>query len=164
MVNPNDLVIELASTSGDYIYLKIPNHPYADKKGYILEHRFVMEKYLGRFLLSKEIVHHIDEIKTNNVISNLEIHTSSSHAKHHNPKKRLVLECIVCGIVFERIPSQIKRKGKKHSFCSISCSSKFYNPPVNVPHGTDNAYTYHGCRCVLCKDAHTRTARRRRTG
>ena len=42
------------------------------KKGsYVMEHILVMEKYLGRFLKSIEMVHHIDEDRSNNDISNL---------------------------------------------------------------------------------------------
>ena len=38
---------------------------------YILEHRLVMEKYLGRKLDKKEYVHHIDHNRENNNIENL---------------------------------------------------------------------------------------------
>src|SRR3990167_5537225 len=39
----------------------------------ILEHREVMEKYLGRKLGIKEIIHHIDTNKQNNNINNLQL-------------------------------------------------------------------------------------------
>lgn len=46
-------------------------------------HRVVMEKHLGRRLGSDEVVHHKDEDKHNNHISNLEVMTRSEHAKLH---------------------------------------------------------------------------------
>ena len=49
----------------------------------IREHRYVMEKYLGRKLESSEIVHHIDGDGLNNDIGNLEVMTRSEHTKHH---------------------------------------------------------------------------------
>ena len=47
------------------------------------EHRYVMEQHLGRKLLHNEIVHHIDENKSNNNISNLQIMSKSEHSKLH---------------------------------------------------------------------------------
>ena len=47
------------------------------------EHRYVMEKVLGRKLLSSEIVHHIDLNKQNNDASNLIALSRAEHAKIH---------------------------------------------------------------------------------
>ena len=46
---------------------------------YMLEHRFVMEKHLGRKLKKDEIVHHIDGDRQNNNVENLEILSPSGH-------------------------------------------------------------------------------------
>lgn len=53
-----------------------------------LEHHYIMERQLGRRLTGAEVVHHIDGNKLNNDPRNLELHTRSSHAKHHYSRKR----------------------------------------------------------------------------
>ena len=47
----------------------------------VREHRYVMEKHIGRKLKSSEHVHHIDGNSFNNHISNLIILTNSEHQK-----------------------------------------------------------------------------------
>jgi len=56
------------------------------------EHILVMEKYLGRFIDITECVHHINEIKTDNQIENLQLLTISEHAKLHSKKNYSNLE------------------------------------------------------------------------
>ena len=53
-----------------------------DNKGRSV-HVVVMEEYIGRKVYKNEVVHHKNEIKTDNDISNLELMTKSEHARHH---------------------------------------------------------------------------------
>lgn len=50
----------------------------------VLQHRHFMELHLERKLDSSEIVHHINEVKDDNRIENLQIMSRSEHAKHHD--------------------------------------------------------------------------------
>ncbi len=53
-----------------YVEIFAPKHPRARCK-FVLEHRLVMEKDVGRFLRAEEVVHHKDGNKKNNKINNL---------------------------------------------------------------------------------------------
>lgn len=80
-------------TKNGYVYILNKEHPNCNKRGFVLEHRLVIEKQLGRYLTNEEIVHHINENKSDNRIENLQIVTNSEHTKLHN------LERIRLGIV-----------------------------------------------------------------
>jgi hypothetical protein len=53
-----------------------------------LQHRLVMEKHLGRILLSTEVVHHKDEDKKNNNIDNLILFNSENEHRAYHKFKR----------------------------------------------------------------------------
>ncbi len=67
-----------------YVFVYQPLHPRADKKGYIKRANLVMEKHLDRFLKKGEIVHHINEIKTDDRIENFKLFPNQSkYQKFH---------------------------------------------------------------------------------
>lgn len=66
-----------------YVRIYFPSHPKADKRGWILEHDLIMECNLGRWLDNNEVVHHINGIKDDNRLKNLQLMTRSEHAKLH---------------------------------------------------------------------------------
>ena len=72
-----------------YIRVKQEDHPYKDNLGYVLLHRLVMEKSLGRYLkYPDEIVHHRDGNIRNNEICNLEVVSTQEHHARHPEKIR----------------------------------------------------------------------------
>lgn len=114
-----------------YWYIHRPDHPLAGKQGYIAEHRLVMEAHIKRFLQRGEVVHHINHIKTDNRIENLELFSSpGQHTKYAHPevgykggairaatvlaqRKRVI--CKACGVEFRLPPSRTT------IFCSRKC-------------------------------------------
>lgn len=74
---------------GGYVYEFAPAHPLANTWGFVAQHRLVAESMIGRSLVQsedpkvRECVHHIDEDRTNNHPSNLQVLTFSEHRSLH---------------------------------------------------------------------------------
>jgi hypothetical protein len=67
----------------NYWYILMPEHPNANKQGYVAEHIFIMAKKLGRALVAGEVVHHRNRNKEDNRIENLKLTTVYLHPSEH---------------------------------------------------------------------------------
>lgn len=90
------------TTTEGYVLIYVPDHPFCMKsnsyRGWAFEHRYIIEKELGRKLDRNEHVHHIDKNKSNNTRSNLEIIDAKAHTALHHPAKHIAPHtCKQCG-------------------------------------------------------------------
>jgi len=69
-----------------YWWIYIPDHYRAKQGGYVKLADLIIEKKIKRKLKSHEIVHHIDECKTNDHPNNLQITNKKEHDQHHRAK------------------------------------------------------------------------------
>lgn len=71
-----------------YIFLYSPNHPHNDG-GYVKRSRLQMEKKIGRYLKTTEIIHHLNGIRDDDRIENLMITTRGVHSSIHRHLENL---------------------------------------------------------------------------
>jgi hypothetical protein len=78
---------------GKYWLVLAPEHPNADRHGYVREHRLVMERMLGRLLTRSEVVHHRNHVTTDNRPENLQLFaTNAEHKRSEHQEGRSGLE------------------------------------------------------------------------
>jgi hypothetical protein len=98
-----------------YTYFLDKNHPLATGNSHrVYYHRHVMSMELGRWVNSDEVVHHIDENKLNNNLSNLQVLSNKEHVSLHT-KKLVDITCKTCKVIF-------KPQDSTQKYCTPKCA------------------------------------------
>lgn len=87
---------DIMVNSHGYRLVRKPNHPFCDKRGFVMEHRLVAEEIFAlddeisvsvngkRYLSPEMVVHHKNFIRHDNRPENLQIMTHKEHQRLHN--------------------------------------------------------------------------------
>lgn len=75
-----------------YVRVYVPEHPEANTRGFVYEHRLIAEQMLGRRLKKGEIVHHKNRKRWDNREENLVVMDEKEHAKHHAEERKKELD------------------------------------------------------------------------
>lgn len=100
--------------------------------------RYVLAVKLKRYLTSEEEVDHIDDDKTNDCITNLQLLSSKANRDKTNHNKGIAMVefiCPVCENLFsiEKRNSPLVVKSKKAATCSRSCGGKLKSLNIQEP-------------------------------
>jgi len=71
-----------------YDYEFCPSHKKANLWGFVVQHRLVVERHYKHYLKDGHDVHHLDNVKNNNLIANLHICTRTEHMRLHRHEYR----------------------------------------------------------------------------
>ena len=125
---------------GQYEYRIVPGHPRANADNAVYLHVLIAEEKLGRYLLPDEVVHHIDENKTNNDPTNLMVfYTKADHTSFHaNECKMDTVTLLPCGSwISNNLSTRCPICGEKKSKDATTCR-KCYKPINNFQHRISN--------------------------
>jgi hypothetical protein len=75
------------------ILVYFPDHPRANRYGFVLEHILVAERALGKPLPLGAVIHHVDEKTDNNQNNNLVICQNDAYHKILHLRKNSLLAC-----------------------------------------------------------------------
>lgn len=109
-----------------YITILFPGHSRADSRGYVFEQNILAERALGRPLPEAAVVHHHNEIRSDNGPGNLVLCEDRSYHQHLHSRKRAY---VATGDARARWCSFCKHYETDYSVVMAITKTSTYHPP-----------------------------------
>lgn len=136
--------------------------------GNCLLHHLVWWQNTGELVPTGFVLHHKNEDKFDNRFENLELLSNSAHVSQHGEARRaeLLLSCAFCEKEFTRPAHKARVRQKRNADGKLCCSrrcgilhrqARGIGPQKSISvltHGSAVAYSYHKCRCAVCRAGH----------
>lgn len=114
---------------GGYPATYLPDHPHANKRGYVFDHVLVASKALGKALPPTAVVHHLNEDKTDSSNRNLVLCEDNRYHLMLHQRRRSFLACghaewricIRCGTYAPTADLRVHSRGSFVHRINIGC-------------------------------------------
>lgn len=132
-----------------YFHVYRPDYPNCNVSGFAFRYHIVWWLETGDVVTYPGVIHHRNEIKDDDIFTNLELLSTEDHSRHHNqPAPEGHSICIECGQLFTIIQWRLNDP-KRGKFCTPECYYK--NTAVDI-----RIVEYKGriavCECNWCED------------
>lgn len=154
---PNLKPGEKWTTPDGYVMVLKPQHPHANSRGYVCEHRLLVEGHIGRYLTCAEQVHHENGKRDDNRLENLKLTDRFEHGRIHKPKRPPCLRCggehFGLGLCRRHYQEKVEKEGRYKTNACENCRkplNAYYNYESH-----DGKRLCRGCRwpvkkCRVC--------------
>lgn len=122
--NPNYKTGSEVKNNG-YVYILVEGYHPRKHKGKVAEHVILMEKHLGRFLTSGEVVHHKNGIRTDNRLENLQLCANDGEHFRIHAEERYLRNNRTCTICNSRRVMKHGFRDERHLFFCLDCNHSF---------------------------------------
>lgn len=106
---------------GGYVFELCPDHPKGNRFGFVAQHRLIVERALGYYLQSHQLVHHIDHNKANNDLDNLQVMSKGDHLRLHRRQAR---ELKYSPLTHEIVEQALAEGGLKAAARALGCHTQ----------------------------------------
>lgn len=130
-----------------YFHVYRPDYPNCNDSGYAFRYHIVWWLNTGDVIKHPYVIHHVDEIRENDCIENLEKKLSGEHTRDHQALEDVQLVCNHCMIEYT-LPQWRLNDGTRGKYCSLECYHRSYPVQTII---VEEGRSWLTCKCNYCE-------------